>query len=139
MSNPPPLSAARGRLDGVSDPPLSPSGAGWTECLTPLSAARGRLDGVSDPPLSPSGAGWTECLTPLSPSGAAWTESLTPPPLSLRGRLDGDGVVVSECLILKPVTMSVQVTRNLSSSWFRERPEVDILAKLGDLAVSTEA
>ncbi|XP_043195691.1 vacuolar protein sorting-associated protein 13-like [Amphibalanus amphitrite] len=52
-----------------------------------------------------------------------------------RGRLGQDGSVQSECLILKPVTMSVQVTRNLSTGWFRERPEIDLLAKLGDLAV----
>ena len=35
--------------------------------------------------------------------------------------------------------MSVQVTRNLRTVWYRERPEIDILAKLGDLAVSGDA
>ncbi|XP_037079410.1 vacuolar protein sorting-associated protein 13C-like [Pollicipes pollicipes] len=52
-----------------------------------------------------------------------------------RGQLAADGSVHSECLILQPVTLAVQVTRNLSVSWYRDEPEIDILATLGDLTV----
>lgn len=48
-----------------------------------------------------------------------------------------DGVSVkAECLILSPVTLQVNVTRNLSSSWYNDHPDIEISGKLCNFSVS---
>ena len=42
----------------------------------------------------------------------------------------------AECLILSPVTLQVNVTRNLSSSWYNDHPDIEISGKLCNFSVS---
>ena len=48
-----------------------------------------------------------------------------------------ESAVTSECLILEPVNISIDMVRNLSSSWYHHKPEVDLSGKLDAFAVSS--
>ena len=48
-----------------------------------------------------------------------------------------ESAVTSECLILEPVNISIDMVRNLSSSWYHHKPEVDLSGKLDAFAVGS--
>lgn len=43
--------------------------------------------------------------------------------------------VRAECLILEPVTLRLEVVRNLSSAWYHDHPDVEIRAVLQNFSV----
>ena len=43
--------------------------------------------------------------------------------------------ITAECQLLKPVSLVVQLTRNLSSSWYHGHPDVEVHGKLHDFCV----
>lgn len=46
--------------------------------------------------------------------------------------------VHSKDLILNPTSFALQVTRNLSSSWYKERPEIEISGRLKSIEVTKQ-
>lgn len=42
---------------------------------------------------------------------------------------------VFDCLLLQPITFSLIVKRNLSSAWFTDHPDFDIVAKFDSIKV----
>lgn len=41
----------------------------------------------------------------------------------------------AECLVLEPVTLRLEVVRNLSSAWYHDHPDVEIRAVLQNFSV----
>lgn len=50
--------------------------------------------------------------------------------------MKGDTDISAECLILEPLTVSLQMRRNLSASWYHESPELELCGALEPLNVS---
>lgn len=44
--------------------------------------------------------------------------------------------MTAECNILEPVSLQVDVFRNLSSQWYHEHPDIALRGKLNDLSVN---
>lgn len=42
---------------------------------------------------------------------------------------------VFDCLLLQPITFSLIVKRNLSSAWYTDHPDFDIVAKFDSIKV----
>jgi len=45
--------------------------------------------------------------------------------------------IKSECQLLKPVSLAVNLTRNLSASWYHGHPDVELHGRLKDFSVCT--
>lgn len=43
---------------------------------------------------------------------------------------------VFDCLLLQPITFSLIVKRNLSSGWYTDHPDFDVVAKFDSIKVS---
>ncbi|XP_025082320.1 vacuolar protein sorting-associated protein 13A-like isoform X2 [Pomacea canaliculata] len=52
-----------------------------------------------------------------------------------RALMKGDTDISAECLILEPLTVSLQMRRNLSASWYHESPELELCGALEPLNV----
>lgn len=48
---------------------------------------------------------------------------------------DGVKMFVFDCLLLQPITFSLIVKRNLSSAWYTDHPDFDIVAKFDSIKV----
>jgi len=57
---------------------------------------------------------------------------------SYRAKLDNDArEVISESLILHPITFGLLMLRNLSAGWYKEIPDIDLSGRLQSINVST--
>ena len=43
----------------------------------------------------------------------------------------------AECLLLEPVTIKLEVIRNLAAAWYHGHPDVEVAGKLENFSVST--
>ena len=43
--------------------------------------------------------------------------------------------ITAECQLLKPVSLAVKLTRNLSASWYHGHPDVELHGRLQDFSV----
>lgn len=48
---------------------------------------------------------------------------------------DGIKYFLFDCLLLQPITFSLIVKRNLSSAWYIDHPDFDIVAKFDSIKV----
>lgn len=53
-----------------------------------------------------------------------------------RIKLDNESRTVTKCPLLQPVTFSLHVKRNLSTSWYNVVPDIDLSGKLETITVS---